>query len=191
MGEVSEEVTVRVVSPVKAYSNRFLYAKSALFYDAFASIDGLVYPDIKSNYSAVSTENLDVQEKVDVIFYYDAEARSAVICSPDDNRVNLDLQIENATRFKKMADISSEDFESVTPASMVALTSDDSIAYNGGSQVRDLMVGDVVGFTTDVNAIHSLKTGLIRINGLHPANVDHYAGTAYVMECDIITQTDQ
>ena len=188
MGKVSAEVPVDVVLPIKSYSNRELFAKNNIFYDAFASIDGIVYPDIKTNYSTVNSDNVAIQEKIDVIYYYDLNNNVSVISSIDDDRVGLELSIENATRFMKMENITEDDFNTLTPASLVSLTRDDSISYYGSSQVRGIKVGDIVGFSTDINAIHSFKTGLIKVNGLHPTNVDHYQGTAYVMECDIVSQ---
>lgn len=191
MGKVDSEVEVYAVQAIKRYSGRELFAKNSLFNDAFASIDGLVYPDIKTNYSAVNSDNVAVQEKIDIIYYYDQNSNVSVVSSIDDGRVGLDLSIENATRFLRMDLITEEDFNTLTPASLVSLTQADSISYKGSSQVRGIKVGDIVGFSTDINAIHSFKTGLIKINGLHPTNVDHYEGTAYVMECDIVTQVDQ
>ena len=190
MGKVSEVVKVKSVPAISIYNGKSLYARNDLFYDAFASINGQVYDDIKSNYSTVSAENLDVQEEIDVIFFHDEGGNRSVIAAPNDGQVSLGMQVENATLFMKMEEISEEDFLSISPASLVALTEDDSISYYGSSSVSGFAVGDVIGFTTDVNALHSLKTGLLRVNGLHPANVDHYEGTVYVMECDIVTQTD-
>lgn len=190
MGKVSQDVSLDVVFDIKLHEGVELFAKNNIFFDAFATINGLVYPDIKDNYAQNSAESLDVQEKIDIVYYYDQGSNQSVICAINGGNLDIELQIENATRFKLMTDISEEDFNSLTAASLVELTSDDSIAYYGSSQVRDIVVGDIVGFTTDLIAIHSLKTGLIKVNGLHPANVGHYEGTAYVMECDIVTQID-
>ena len=191
MGKVSAEVSVNVVAPIKSYSARELFAKNNLFNDAFASIDGFVYPDIKTNYSTVNSDNVAVQEKIDIIYYYDQDNNVSVISSIDDGQLGIELSIENATRFLRMDAISEEDFNALTPASLVSLTRDDSISYKGSSKVRGISVGDIVGFSTDINAIHSFKTGLIKVNGLHPTNVAHYEGTAFVMECDIVTQVNQ
>lgn len=191
MGKVSQVVSVNVVSDIKVHEGVELFAKNSIFFDAFATIDGLIYPDIKNNYSQTSAESIDVQEKIDIVFYYDEGGKSSVIAAPDNGSLGIELQIENATRFKRMIGITEEDFNAISAASLLELTRDDSIAYYGSSQVRDIVVGDIVGFTTDLIAIHSLKTGLIKVNGLHPANVGHYEGTAYVLECDIVTQIDQ
>jgi len=191
MGKVSQVVSVGVVSDIKVHEGVELYARNSIFFDAFATINGLVYPDIKNNYGQTSAESLDVQEKIDIVYYYNADGNTSVICSPDYGGLGITLQIENATRFKRMADLSEEDFNSITAASLLELTRDDSIAYYGSSGISNIVVGDIVGFTTDLIATHSLKTGLIKVNGLHPTNVGHYEGTAYVMECDIVTQIDQ
>jgi hypothetical protein len=190
-GKVSAEVNITVVQAIKKYPDKSLYAKNNIFNDAFATINGIVYPDIKTNYSTVTEENITVQENIDIIFFYDENGNRSIVCAPDDALIGFELRIENATKFKKMEGITEDDFNNATPASLNALTAADSIAYKGSSRVENIMVGDIIGFTTDINAIHSYKTGLIKINGLHPTNVSHYPGTSFVLECDIITQIDQ
>lgn len=189
MGKVSRTVSVSVVPTIKRYSNKKLYARNNIFFDAFASVDGLVYPNINSNYSTESQESITVQEKIDIIFYHDPSANRSFIASPANGAVNVGLQIANATLFKKL-DLTPANFSNINAGSLVSLTKNDSISYYGSSSVSGFSVGDVIGFTTDLNALHSLKTGLILVTGLHPANVNHYPGTSYVMECDIVTQID-
>lgn len=188
-GKVSSEADLKVVADIKKYSSVRLYAKNNLNNDAFATIDGLVYPDIKTNFSTTSEENISVQEKIDIVFYMDNN--TSVISSPAHGGLNLDLDIENETKFKKLTTISEEEFMNITAASLVELTKTDSIGYNGNSSVSNLRVGDIIGFTTDLNALHSFKTGLIKITELHPAVADHYQGTAYVVGFDLVTQIDQ
>lgn len=189
MGQVSQVVNITVVPNIKKYSNKSLYAQNSMFNDAFATIDGLVYPNIRANYGSESQENIAVQEKIDIFFYHDLANHVSVISAPDDGSLGVELKIENATRFQKL-DLTTEDFENITAGSLVELTREDSINYKGTSRVTGISVGDVVGFVTDLNALHSLKTGLIKVKSLHPANVNHYDGTSYVMECDIVTQID-
>ncbi len=190
-GKVSNEVNIAVVPTIKKYANNSLYAKDRLFYDAFATIDGIVYPDIRTNFSTSSEENKTVQEKIDVIFYHNVSNNQSYITSPADDGVNIDLNIENATKFKKMQVITHEDFQAMTAASLFEKTKADSIAYYGSSAVSGIRVGDIIGFSTDINALHSLKTGLLKINSLHPTNISRYEGKSYVMECDVITQIDE
>lgn len=189
MGKVSQTVSITVVPSIIKYQNRNLYARNNIFYDAFATINGLVYPNINANYSTESQESISVQEKIDIVFFYDQGANSSFIASPADGRVSLGLNVENATQFKKL-DLSAEDFGNITAGTLIDLTRKDSISYYGSSSVSGFKVGDVIGFTTDLNAQHSLKTGLILVKGLHPTNITHYPGTSYVMECDVVTQID-
>ena len=188
-GKISSEVNLKVVSAIKKYNSRSIYAKNNLNNDAFATIDGVVYPDIKTNFSTTSEENFSVQQKIDVFFYVNNSV--PVISSPADNGLDLELDVENATKFKKLTSITHENFANLTAASLVELTKADSIGYYGNSRVSGVKVGDIIGFTTDLNAIHSFKTGLIEIKELHPALIDRYEGTAYVMEFDMVTQIDE
>jgi len=186
--KLSKTMEISVVNGIKKYYNKMLYAKDNINNDAFATIDGLVYPDIKTNFSSASEENRSVQEKIDVIFYVDNG--NSVIASPAHGGLRLQLDIENETKFKKLASVTNAEFDNITAAELVELTQADSISYYGSSAIADIRVGDIIGFTTDVNAVHSFKTGLIRINQLHPTSISRYEGTSYVMEFDIVTQID-
>lgn len=187
--KVSKSAEINVVPGIVRYTNKKLYAKNNMNNDAFATIDGLVYPDIKSNYSTTSAENRSVQEKIDIVFYVDNG--NSVISSPAHGGLRLELDIENQTKFKKLLNISHDDFGSITAASLVELTKKDSIGYYGSSAISGIKVGDIIGFTTDLNAVHALKNGLIKINQLHPTSIGRYEGTSYVVECDIVTQIEQ
>ncbi|MEM7659796.1 MAG: hypothetical protein AAF399_27025, partial [Bacteroidota bacterium] len=156
--------------------------------DAFASGEGVVYPDIKTNYTSLSQENVAVQENIDLVFYYDAAARRTTLAAPASGRLGLELSVENATLFKKLPELNDLNFEEVTPASLIELTADASLLSEGSLQVDNFVVGDVIAFLTDLNAVYSLKTGLLKVTGLHPASVDRYPGLSYVLECDIIVQ---
>lgn len=189
-GKVSSEVNIAVVPSITQHDNISLISKDELYFDAGSSIDGFVYQDIKTNYSSRTQENIDVQEKIDLVFYVNDNG-SSIICSPAHSGLNIELDIENATKFKRMSSITNEDFDSITPASLVALTETDSIGYYGRSSVSDVKVDDIIGFTTDQDAIHSFKTGLVRVNALHPTTVSRYEGKVYIMECDIVTQIEE
>lgn len=190
MGKVSSEVDLAVVAPIKKYNNNSLYAKDNLFFDAFATINGNVYEDIKSNYSIASEENVGVQEKIDIMLYYDKNGARSIICAPNHGANNLELFVENATKFKILENITEEDYEEITAASLYELTKEDSIAYYGSSSVV-AKVGSIIGFSTDIYATHASKTGLLKVNSLHPTNIPRYEGTSYVMECDVVTQIDE
>jgi hypothetical protein len=187
-GKVSTERTVEVVPGAVVYRDRKLYAKDSDFQDAFASSEGVVYPDIKTNYSSVSEENRIIQEKIDILFYYDKGANRSAIAAPASSNVGLSLSVENKTLFKKLPGAGNLDVRQVSPAELIQLTENENLLAEGSTQVFNIVVGDVIGFVTDLNAVYSLKTGLIKVTGLHPASVPHYEGVSYVLECDIIVQ---
>lgn len=186
-GKVSIQKNIKVVPAITKYTNRSLYAKDNVNNDAFSTVDGIVYPDIKTNFTAFTDVNIQVQKLIDIIFYYDKVKKQAIISSPKSNSVGLNLNVENNTLFKKL-NISVEDFDNISAASLVQLTQNDSIYRSGSSIVENVKVGDIIGFTTDLNGVESLKTGLIKIKSLHPTIVERYSGISYVMDCDIVTQ---
>lgn len=188
-GKVTQTREIKEVTGIKKYFDKKLYAKNNFYNDAFATIDGVVYPDISTNFSTTSVENVTVQEKIDIIFY--VNNGSSFIAAPAYGGVGLDLSVENNTKFKQLTNINNDDFENMTAGLLVQLTQADSINYYGAPAISGVKVGDIIGFSTDLNAIHSLKTGLIRINQLHPTSIQRYEGISYVMECDIITQTEE
>ena len=187
-GKVSVEKTISVVPNVKKYTNRALFAKDNDFYDAFASIDGEVYPNIKDNYSRFTEENVAVQEKIDFAFYYDREDKNAVLAAPFSNRIFLELAINNSTRFRKLPAATDLDIAEITPSKLIELTENEELLKTGALQVDKLKVGDVIAYVTDLNSVYSLKTGLLKVTGLHPGSVPRYEGVAFVLECDVVVQ---
>lgn len=187
-GKVSVETAIEVVPGVTVYNFKKLHALNNDFNDAFASVDGMVYADIKTNYSALTEENLEVQKKIDILFYYDKGSKRSVLAAPSSNRLGLDLNIENQTLFKKLPLAPDLDLNELSPARLIELTQDANLLQDGRAQIDNIIVGDVIGFITDLNALFSLKTGMLKVTGLHPASVPQYAGVSYVLECDIIVQ---
>lgn len=187
-GKVSVEKTISVVPDVKIYANRELFAKDNDFYDAFASVDGVVYPNIKDNYSRLTEGNVAVQEKLDFAFYYDREGRNAVLAAPFSSRIFLELAINNSTRLKRLPALSGINIAEISPSRLIELTEDEELLKTGSLQVTNLKVGDVIAYVTDLNAVYSLKTGLLKVTGLHPSSVPRYDGVSFVLECDIVVQ---
>ncbi len=186
-GKATLQRTAVLVPSIKKYSGISLYAKDNLNNDAFSTSDGVVYEDIKTNYSIFSGVSIDVQEKIDMIFFYNTQSQKAVIASPASSSVALELDIENNNLFKKL-NISTDAFNSLTASSLFEITQNDSIFYTGSPAISGIKVGDIIGFITDLNGIEPLKTGIIKINALHPTSISRYKGTSYVMEFDIVTQ---
>ena len=187
-GKVSVEKSISVVPKIKNYSDRELYAQDNDFYDAFASLDGVVYENIKDNYSPFTAENVSVQEKIDFAFYYDREGKNAVLAAPFSNRIFLELAINNSTRLKRLPALANIDLKEITPSRLIELTENEEILKTGALQIDKLKVGDVIGYVTDLTSAFSLKTGLLKVTGLHPGVVPRYDGVAFVLECDIVVQ---
>ncbi|MEM6376811.1 MAG: hypothetical protein AAF705_01285 [Bacteroidota bacterium] len=187
-GKVSVERIVKVVPDVKVYTDLELFAKDNDFYDAFASVDGTVYPNIKENFSRFTTENVAVQEKLDFAFYYNREGRNAVLAAPFSTRIFLELAINNSTQLKRLSNASDINIAEISPAKLIELTADEDLLKTGALQVDNLKVGDVIAFITDLNAVYSLKTGLLKVTGLHPSSVPQYDGVSFVLECDVVVQ---
>ena len=188
MGKVSTEKTVEVVPAVNQYLGKSIYAKDRIFYDAFAAVDGTVYPNIKDNYSTFSAENVAVQKKLDFLFYYDRDAKKSVLAAPVSTAANLILNINNKTSLKKLTGLADLDISAVSASQLVNLTAEANLLKEGATQINDLKVGDVIGFITDLNADFALKTGLLKVTGLHPSSIARYEGISFVLECDVVVQ---
>ncbi|MFK7921561.1 MAG: hypothetical protein AB8H47_06365 [Bacteroidia bacterium] len=188
-GIVSVEKTLEVVPGIESYSDKNIYARDSDFFDGFASVDGVVYPDIKTNFNAVSEENLVVQKKLDIVFYYDPVAKRSTLTSPAADRAGLNLSVENKTLFKRLNNQSGLILSELSPGELINLSGGSSAMLQDGAEaISQLVVGDVIAYITDLNADYSLKIGLLKVTGLHPASVPHYSGVSYVLECDIIVQ---
>lgn len=187
-GKVSSEVSVEVVPGINHYLERSIYAKDKLFYDAFATVDGEVYANVKDNYSTFSAENVAVQRKLDFLFYYDSPEQTSVLAAPISTAANLILNINNSTSFKRMTGLTDLNIAEVSPSQLVSLTSEANLLQEGSTLITNLKVGDVIAFITDLNADFSLKTGLIKVTGLHPSSIERYEGISYVLECDVVVQ---
>lgn len=186
-GKIAVQRNIQVVPALAKFNSKKLYAKNNINFDAISFIDGSVYQDIKTNYSTFSEVNKSVQEKIDMLFFYDSNRRTTVIASPKSEQNGLNLFVENNTKFKKIS-LSNEQFDNLNSASLIEVTTGDSIQQKGTSQISGVKVGDIIGFTTDLSSTESLKTGVLRITALHPINVTHYEGTAYTMEFDAVVQ---
>jgi len=187
-GKASTERTVEVVPGIDKHEEIELYAKDRTFNDALATISGEVFGDVKTNYSIFNEGNVAVQEKIDIMFFYDEGSRRAIIAAPSSGQIDLELSVENKTLFKRISNAGNLTVDQISPSMLFQMTADASILEEGSQQISNIKVGDVIGFTTDLNAIHSLKSGLLIITGLHPANVGRYDGVSYVLECEMVVQ---
>ncbi|WP_235296270.1 hypothetical protein [Portibacter marinus] len=187
-GKVQKETTVEVVPAVRVYNELVVYAKDATFHDAIAASEGMVYQDIKSNYSTFSAENVAIQEKIDIIFYYNPANNNSVIAAPASGRLDLDLNVENSTKFMKIDIAADTDLESLSAGDVERITTEAEISANGSTVVDRVERGDFIAFVADLNAINSLNKGILKVDALHPGAVPRYDGTSYVLKCSIIVQ---
>jgi hypothetical protein len=187
-GKTDLEKEIQVVPSIIRHNNLVLYAKNTTFHDALASSDGIVFPDIKTNYASLSEENVAVQRKIDIVFYYNPNNKVSSLVSIASSRLDLDISIENNTSFIKLDFPNSLDLADITPARLAEITKMNDYLLDGDSEIDRIKVGDIIGFRADVNAINSLKAGILKVEGLHPGSVPRYAGISYVLECSLVIQ---
>ncbi|GLR17894.1 hypothetical protein GCM10007940_25090 [Portibacter lacus] len=187
-GKVEVEKTLRVVPQVQFHDDISLYAKDATFFDALSSSEGVVYPDIKTNSSTLSEENVAIQKKIDIVFYFNTGNKSAYITSLASGNLDTELSFENSALFKKISLEEGKLLSEITPSDLSSILESVNMVADGRGSISNVKVGDVILFQADVNAVNSLKAGILQVEGLHPASVPRYEGTSYVLECSVITQ---
>lgn len=187
-GKKEVQQTVEVVPSITYHEGIVSYAKDNTFNDAIASAEGSTYFNIKGNYSSLTSENVEVQKKIDIIFYYDKDNKNAVIAAPASSRVDLELSVENNTQFKFLSLPEDTDLSEMSASTLDQLTEEANLSAEGASTLNNLKVGQYIGFIADLNAVNSLKKGILRVEGLHPGSVPRYAGISYVLRCSMIVQ---
>lgn len=186
-GQKVVEHSIIIVPEVSKYDSVVLYTQSSLNADGFSTIDGVPYRDVKQ-YEPFSSVNQAIKESLDMVFIVDESSYSAILAAPVDTSFQSGLDIKNKTRFKLINSITSEQFDSITNGSLVALTALDSISRKGGYNISGIQTGDIIGFVTDYYSANSFKTGLIRVNAIHPSSCEWYVGETYLIEMDVVTQ---
>jgi hypothetical protein len=183
-GKRSQAYNVITVPSITRYSDVALYTNSNSKTDGFATIDGMAYRNLP-NYNTVSATNQSVQESVDIIFL--VNGTSAMFVAPYNGNFSTSFTVKNKTKFKRMESLTNADFDVLTNASLSEFIDLDDV-NSGGTSVSNVKVGDFIGFKTDFASKNSYKYGIMRIKGLHPANVSWYEGRSYVVEMDVVTQ---
>ncbi len=187
-GRVRKDQTLNVVPAISRTEGIELYAKNTTFHDALSSSEGVVYENIKSNYSNFTQENVAIQKKIDIVFYYNPVNKKTSIVSTSSGRLDYELSLENKMVFKKIQIPSSLNFENLNASNLAEIAEAEELGSTGRLELDGIIVGDIIGFIADVNALNSLKAGILRVDGLHPATVARYEGLSYVMKCSIIVQ---
>lgn len=183
-GKKSVSFDLIMVPSVVKYDSVVLYTNTSAYTDGFSTFDGTVYFDL-SNYEDLTVANESVQESLDIIFL--ANASSSKLVAPYSGYFTSSMSVRNKTLFKIITGISNEEFDKLTNASLSEITELYEVK-KGSTDIQDIRVGDIIGFKTDFASANPYHYGLLRINAIHPANVDHYAGTSYLIEMDVVTQ---
>lgn len=186
-GEKIVQHIIEVVPSIVRYDSLLLYTESGMNTDGFSSFGGIIYHDLLQ-YEAVTEANQDIQESIDVIFLVDRVTSEAMLIAPGNSLFQSDFTSKNNTVFIKSNHITSENFDSLTNGTLVDLTKPDSLATYGTNHIKNIKVGDIVAFQTDYNAKNSFKTGVLKINAIHPSSCDWYDGEVYMLEMDVVTQ---
>jgi len=186
-GEGKAEVSfdLEAIPDVKAFNTIELASKSSTALDGFSTSDGTIYENL-DDYSEVTTANLYVQESIDLAFVV-SNAQAKLICPYNDNYFGVDFSNTNKTLFKRLEGVSSADFDSLTNITLSEITENYKVK-SGASVIDSLTVGDVIGFRTDYASSNPYKYGILRVNAIHPTNVDRYDGTSYLLEIDVLVQ---
>ncbi len=186
-GIVRDTQEVVTVPPITEYDDVILYSQGDKYVDGFSTSDGSVYHYLP-DYEDYTTSNIAVQESIDLVFIVDNDSL-AVLAGPYDGYFDSDFSEKNKTLFVLLDDLTSDDFDAITTASLSSITEDYAVK-KGSSNLSDVWVGDVIGFRTDYASTNSYHYGILRVTAMHPTEVDYYEGTSYMMEMDIKVQTD-
>lgn len=183
-GKKATSTKVITVPGITRYNSITMYTNSNSKTDGLSTADGTVYKKL-SSYEAITTDNVKVQESIDVIFI--VSNNSAMFVAPYNGNFSSNFTVRNKTKFKKMKSLNTDDFASLTNASFSYFIDTDEV-NKGATSVSDVKVGDFIGYKTDFASTNSYKYGIMKINSIHPTNCDWYEGTSYVVEMEVVTQ---
>ncbi len=172
------------VPSIVRYDSIVLYSQTSVYTDGFSTTDGTVYHNLQ-DYEAVTTVNEAIQESLDIIFLGGEE--SSMLVAPYNGNFSSNMSVRNKTLLKVITDITNNEFDNLTNASLSEIT-DVNEVKKGGTLISDIRVGDIIGFRTDLASANPYHYGLLRINAIHPTITGYYEGTSYLLEMDIVTQ---
>ncbi len=183
-GKKSSSSKVLTVPAITRYNSITMYTNSNSKTDGLSTADGTVYKKLPT-YEAITSDNVKVQESIDVIFI--VSNNSAMFVAPYNGNFSSNFTVRNKTKFKKMESLNTVDFASLNNATFSYFIDTDEV-NKGTTSVSDVKVGDFIGYKTDFASTNSYKYGIMKINSIHPANCDWYEGTSYVVEMEVVTQ---
>ncbi len=183
-GENCDTSDLMVIPDIAKYFAINLYAQTNSLADGFSTADNIVYHNL-TNYANVSTVNAAIQKSLDIVFIKDGD--NAMLVAPYSGYFSSGMSTKNKTLFKKIEEMNSCDFDNLSNADVSEIT-EENMVKKGTTDIDNLQVGDIIGFRTDFASANPYHFGLIRINAIHPTNVEYYDGISYIIEIDVISQ---
>lgn len=183
-GSKTIEYSLYAVHSVVSYDSIVLYAQSTAKADGFSTVDGTVY-HVLENYEDVTTENESIQKSLDIVFIISDETSALV--APYNGNFSSGMSVRNKTLFKLLPNVTSEEFDNLTNASLSSITEEANVK-KGSTDLWNIKAGDIIGFRTDFASSNPYHYGILRINSIHPTSCDYYEGTSYMVEFDVVTQ---
>jgi hypothetical protein len=183
-GSKTVQHNLYAVPSIVSYDSLVLFAQSRINADGFSTYDGAVYHRL-ADYEEVTAVNEQVQESLDIVFLISNETSALV--APYNGNFGSAMSIRNKTLLKLLPDVTSAEFDSLTPASVSKITEEAEVK-KGSTDLWDIKAGDIIGFRTDFASTNPYHYGILRINAIHPTNCEYYEGTSYLVEFDVVTQ---
>lgn len=183
-GSKTIQYSLYAVPPIVEYDSVVMFAQTNAKADGFASSDGMVYHDL-TNYTDLTKVNETIQESLDMVFLI--IDNKAVLLAPYNGNFSSSMPIRNKTLLKLLPEVTSDEFDQLTSASLSSITEDNEV-NRGTTDLWDVRVGDIIGFRTDFASTNPYHFGMLRINAIHPTNCEYYEGTSYLIELDVVTQ---
>ena len=186
-GEGKAEVSFYLtgIPKIVAYNDIELVLQANYLLDGFSTADGAVYENLE-DFKTLTAANIAIQKSIDIAFTVDDNFVAKII-SPYDGNFGVSFSNKNKTVYKLLDTLSSADFDNLTNISLSEITEAKEVK-KGTTAISSVKVGDIIGFRTDFASANAYKYGILRINAIHPTNVERYEGISYLIEIDVLTQ---
>jgi hypothetical protein len=184
-GKAEVEFDLKGIPNITRYDNVILVSQNPVLLDGLSSADGEVYTNL-AEYKDLSATNLLVQEKIDINFGVNSNL-TAKIFSPYNNSFGLGFSKKNKTVFKLLNDVTISELDTINNIGVSKITEANKVD-KGATVIESVKVGDIIGFRTDFASANPYHYGILKINAIHPTNVERYDGASYLIEMDVIVQ---
>lgn len=184
-GKTEVEFDLRGIPNIARYDNVILVAQNSTLLDGLSTADGEVYTNL-AEYKNLTATNLLIQKKIDINFGVNSDL-TAKVFSPYNNSFGLGFTNKNKTVFKLLDDVMIAEFDTINNIGLSEITEANKVD-KGTTVIESVKVGDIIGFRTDFASANPYHYGIIRVNAIHPTNVDRYEGASYLIDMDVIVQ---